>query len=272
MHEFRGSRKSSKNGGLATLQIRVLIVDDEPLARDRIREMLKDEREIKVVGEARNGREAIDLINSHEIDLIFLDVQMPDMDGFEVMRNLRVKRMPLIIFVTAFDQHAMRAFDVHAIDYLTKPFDRKRFAEALDHAKTFMKGTNEPDTKRIMSILQAIKEAPRYLERLAIKNGETVVFVKTENIDSIEAQGNYVRVNLGHSSHLLRDTLANIESQIDPRTFVRIHRCTIVNMNRIKELQTWARGEYRVVLLNGASYSLSRRYRQHFDDLIKTGP
>lgn len=253
------------------MQTRVLIVDDEPLARDRIREMLKDEREIEIIGEARNGREAIDSITTHEIDLVFLDVQMPDMDGFDVLQNLSVKRMPLIIFVTAYDQHAMRAFDVHAIDYLTKPFDRKRFAEALDHAKTFMKGTNEPDTKRIMTMLQELKAGPRYLERFAIKNGETVLFVRTEDVDSIEAQGNYVRLNLAKSSHLLRDTLNNIEAQIDPRTFVRIHRRTIVNMNRVKELQTWARGEYRVVLLNGACYSLGRSYREHFDNFIKTG-
>lgn len=233
--------------------------------------MLKDYPEIEIVGEARNGREAIESIRTSDIDLVFLDVQMPDMDGFEVLQKLNVKRMPLIIFVTAYDQHAMRAFDVHAIDYLTKPFDRRRFAEALDHAKTFMKGTNEPDTTRIIAMLQEIKTGPRYVERFAIKNGETVLFVRTEEIDSIEAQGNYVRLNLPNSSHLLRDTLNNIESQIDPRTFVRIHRRTIVNMNRVKELQTWARGEYRVVLLNGMCYTLSRSYRQHFDNFIKPG-
>lgn len=253
------------------MRTRILIVDDEPLARDRIRELLKDDREIEIVGEARNGREAIDSINTQELDVVFLDVQMPDMDGFDVLQNLRVKRMPLIIFVTAYDQHAMRAFDVHAIDYLTKPFDRKRFAEALDHAQTFMKGTTEPDTNRIMTMLQELKAGPRYLERFAIKNGESVFFVRTADVDSIEAQGNYVRLNLANSSHLLRDTLNNIESQIDPRTFVRIHRRTIVNMNRVKELQTWARGEYRVVLRNGACYSLSRSYREHFDNFIKVG-
>jgi two-component system, LytTR family, response regulator len=253
------------------LQITALIVDDEPLARDRVREMLKDEREIEIIGEARNGKEAIDSITIHEPDLVFLDVQMPDMDGFDVLQNLRVRRMPVIIFVTAYDQHAMRAFDVHAIDYLTKPFDRKRFAEALDRAKTFMKGTNDLDTEQIMTMLQELKAGPRYLERFAIRTGETLFFVRIEDVDSIEAHGNYVRLNLANSSHLLRDTLNNIESQVDPRTFVRIHRRTIVNMNRVKELQTWARGEYRVVLLNGACYALSRSYRQHFDDLIKPG-
>jgi len=251
------------------LQIRTLIVDDEPLARDRIREMLKTEGGIEIIGEARNGQEAIDSISAQEPDLVFLDVQMPDRDGFEVLQNLKVKRMPVIIFVTAYDQHAMRAFDVHAIDYLTKPFDRKRFADALDRARTFLKGTNELDTRQIMTMLEELKSGPRYLERFAVRSGETLFFVRTEDVDSIEAQGNYVRLNLANSSHLVRDTLNNIESQVDPHTFVRIHRQTIVNMNRVKELQTWARGEYRVILFNGACYSLGRSYRQHFDDFIK---
>jgi len=253
------------------LQTRVLIVDDEPLARDRIRELLKDERETEIIGEARNGREAIESINTHQPDLVFLDVQMPDMDGFEVLRQLSVEHMPVVIFVTAYDQYAARAFDVHAIDYLTKPFDRERFTEALEHANTFMKGANEPDTKRIMAMLEELKAGRRYLERFAIKNNETVLFIRCEEVDSIEAEGNYVRLNLAHSSHLLRDTLNNIESQIDPRKFVRIHRRTIVNIDRVKELQTWARGEYRVVLQNGACYTLSRGYRQHFDDVVKAG-
>lgn len=254
------------------MQTRILIVDDEPLARDRIREMLKDERDAAIVGEARNGREAIDFINSHNPDLVFLDVQMPDMDGFDVVQNLSVKPAPVVIFVTAFDQYAMRAFDVHAIDYLTKPFDRERFAAAFDRAKTFLKGANEPDTARLVSMLEELRSSGRrYLERFAIKNNETVQFIRCEDVDSIEAQGNYVRLNLAQSSHLLRDTLNNVESQIDPRKFVRIHRRTIVNIERVKELQTWARGEYRVVLLNGACYTLSRGYRQHFDEVVKSG-
>jgi two-component system LytT family response regulator len=251
--------------------MQVLIVDDEPLARDRIREMLSDYPEIEVIAEARNGREAIDSIKTHSPDLIFLDVQMPDLNGFDVLANLNVERMPLIIFVTAYDQHAIHAFNVHAVDYLTKPFDRKRFAEAIEHARIFMKGTEEPDTARIMKMLQEFKAGPRYLERFAVKSGEKVFFIRSEDVDAIEAQGNYVRLQLGNSSHLLRETLNNIEAQIDPRVFVRIHRRTIVNINRVKELQTWARGEYRVVLQNGSHYSLSRGYREHFDSFIKLG-
>jgi len=241
------------------------------LARDRIREMLKEHPDVEVIGEAGNGREAIDAVVNHNPDLVFLDVQMPDLSGFDVLQNLNVERLPLIIFVTAYDQHAIHAFDVHAVDYLTKPFDRKRFAEAIDRAKFFMNGAKEPDTARILSMLQELKSGARYLERFAIKNGETVFFIRAEDVDAIEAQGNYVRLNLGSSSHLLRETLNNIEAQINPRMFVRIHRRTIVNINRVKELQTWARGEYRVVLFTGAHYTLSRGYRQHFESFIKLG-
>lgn len=253
------------------MQIKALIVDDEPLARDRIRELLKDHPEIEVIGEARNGQEAIDAVVNHNPDLVFLDVQMPDLDGFDVLQNLNVERLPLIIFVTAYDQHALRAFDVHAVDYLTKPFDRQRFAEAVAQAKVFMKGAKEPDTAQIFSMLQELRAGSRYLERFAIKNGETVFFVRAADVDAIEAEGNYVRLNLSRSSHLLRDTLNNIESQVNPRMFVRIHRRTIVNIDRVKEVQTWARGEYRVVLFTGAHYTLSRGYRQHFEKFVKLG-
>ena len=253
------------------MRIKALIVDDEPLARDRIREMLKEHPEVEVIGEARNGQEAVDFVANHNPDLVFLDIQMPDLDGFDVLQKLDAAQLPLIIFVTAYDQYALRAFDVHAVDYLTKPFDRERFAEAIDHAKVFMKGAREPDTARILNMLQELRAGSRYLERFAIKNGETLFFVRAVDVNAIEAQGNYVRLNLANSSHLLRDTLNNIESQINPRMFVRIHRRTIVNIDRIKEVQTWARGEYRVVLVTGAHYTLSRGYRQHFEKFIKLG-
>jgi len=256
---------------LKVSNIKALIVDDEPLARDRIREMLKDHPEVEVIAEARNGREAIDSVANHNPDLVFLDVQMPDLNGFDVLQNLNVEQLPVIIFVTAYDQYALRAFDVHAVDYLTKPFDRQRFAEAVEQAKFFMKGAKEPDTARILSLLQELRAGARYLERFAIKNNETVFFVRAEDVDAIEAQGNYVRLNLAGSSHLLRDTLNNVESQINPRMFVRIHRRTIVNIDRVKEVQTWARGEYRVVLSTGAHYTLSRGYRQHFEKFIRLG-
>lgn len=251
------------------MQARLLIVDDEPLARDRIREMVKDDPEVQVIAEARNGLEAVEAVAKYDPDIVFLDIQMPDMDGFEVLKNLNAEPLPLIIFVTAYDQYALRAFDVHALDYLMKPFDRERFARALRHAKEQMKRpTDEQRDGRIMALLEEIKGS-RYLERFAIKKGEKVLFVRSEEVDSIEAEGNYVRLNVAGTSYMLRETINSVESKIDPRTFVRIHRSTIVNINRVKELQTWARGEYRVVLLNGTYYTLSRSYREHFDNFIK---
>ena len=248
--------------------LRVVIVDDEPLVRHRIRELLKSHPDLEIVGEARNGTEAIETITIQQPDLLFLDVQMPDMDGFEVLTALDSDSLPLVIFVTAYDEHALRAFEVHAIDYLMKPFDSKRFAKALDHAKLQTTVTKGRDTSRIIKLLESVKPKTGYLERFVIKTGETVQFVRAVDVDSIEAEGNYVRLRVGNSAYLLRETLNNIESQVDPRLFVRIHRSTIVNMDRVRELQTWARGEYRVVLHNGASHTLSRGYRDHFESVI----
>ncbi|MEO6390982.1 MAG: LytTR family DNA-binding domain-containing protein [Pyrinomonadaceae bacterium] len=251
-------------------QFRVLIVDDEPLARERIRELLKRDREFVVAAEASSGRAAIDAINTDRPDLVFLDVQMPDLDGFEVLRLLEVEPLPLplIIFVTAFDQHAVRAFEFHAIDYLMKPFDRERFGRALDHAKKQLK---RPDDENALGVRQLLADqrVKKYLERFAVKTGEKVVFVPAQNVDAIEAEGNYARLKVGAVSYLVRETISSIEAQLDPNIFVRIHRATIVNKRRVKELQTWTRGEYRVILHNGTWLKLSRGYREHFDKSIK---
>jgi two-component system LytT family response regulator len=187
------------------------------------------------------------------------------------LKSLPAKSLPLIVFVTAYDQHAIRAFDVHAIDYLMKPFDRKRFAQALDHAKAQLRRPVQTDTGRIMELLAELKAGGKYLERFAIKTGEKILFVRAEEVDSIEAEGNYVRLNLTNTSHLLRNKINQIESQLNPRTFIRIHRSTIVNMNRVRELQTWGRGEYRIVLQSGVAHTLSRGYRERFENFIKSG-
>jgi len=251
--------------------LRVVIVDDEPLARERIRELLKSHSEVDIVGEARNGQEAVETIKQRRPDIVFLDVQMPDIDGFEVLKAFDSDSIPLIIFVTAFDQYALRAFEFHAVDYLMKPFDRQRFAKALDRAKARLANKNR-DSTYLMNLLEDLNSRKTFRERFAVKNGETIQYVRTSDIDSIEAEGNYVRLNVASSSYLLRETLSNVESQIDPGLFVRIHRSTIVNMNRVRELQTWARGEYRVVLHGGACHTLSRGYREHFESVITNAP
>ena len=249
------------------MQIKALIVDDEPLARDRIREMLKEHPEIEVVAEARNGREAIDSVVSHTPDLVFLDVQMPDLDGFDVVQNLNVERLPAIIFVTAYDQHALRAFDAHAVDYLLKPFDEKRFHRALDRAREHVQKPNG-FSEHLRELLNDVKSEQKEPDRLVVKSSGRVLFLKTHEIDYIEASGNYLTLHVGKETHLLRETMNNMESKLDGRKFMRIHRSTIVNLERIKELQPWFGGEYVVVLRDGQQLTLSRTYRSKLQELL----
>ncbi|HEX8176419.1 MAG TPA: LytTR family DNA-binding domain-containing protein [Pyrinomonadaceae bacterium] len=250
-------------------QIRVLLVDDEPLAREMIREMLKDDSEAEVAAECVNGREAIEAIQEHSPDLIFLDVQMPEIGGFEVLETLKSVHMPHVIFVTAYDQYAVRAFEVHALDYLLKPFDRERFDSAWRRAKAhILTSRNGEMDQRILAILEELKAGSKYLERLVIKSGGRVFFLDTDDIDWIEAEGNYVSVHTGKKSHLLRETISSLEAQLDPKKFLRIHRSSIVKIDRIKELQPWFHGEYRVILLDGTQLTLSRNYRENLQEAL----
>jgi two-component system LytT family response regulator len=249
--------------------IHVLLVDDEPLAREMIREMLKDDPEAEVVGECVNGREAIEAIQEHNPDLIFLDVQMPEIGGFEVLEALKSVHVPHVIFVTAYDQYAVRAFEVHALDYLLKPFDRERFESAWRRAKLhILAARNGEMDQRILAILEELKAGSKYLERLVIKSGGRVFFLDTDDIDWIEAEGNYVSVHTGKKSHLLRETISSLEAQLDPKKFLRIHRSSIVKIDRIKELQPWFHGEYRVILLDGTQLTLSRNYRENLQEAL----
>lgn len=249
--------------------IRVLLVDDEPLAREMIREMLVDDPEVEIVGECVNGREAVESIQEHNPDLIFLDVQMPEIGGFEVLEALKSVKVPHVIFVTAYDQYAVRAFEVHALDYLLKPFDRERFESAWRRAKShILAARNGEVDQRILAILEELKAGPKYLERLVIKSGGRVFFLDTDDIDWIEAEGNYVSVHTGKKSHLLRETISSLESQLDPKQFLRIHRSSIVKIDRIKELQPWFHGEYRVLLQDGTQLTLSRNYRENLQEAL----
>ncbi|MDQ4123200.1 MAG: LytTR family DNA-binding domain-containing protein [Acidobacteriota bacterium] len=253
--------------------MKILIVDDEPLARELVREMLKNEKNIEFVGEAKNGREAVEMIRAEAPDIVFLDIQMPDMDGFEVLENLSVKellRIPAIIFVTAYDQYALQAFEYHALDYLLKPFDRERFTSALNRAKEIIRQRESGKyQQQILKMMEQIKSAPEYLEWLTVKKNERILMLRVEDIHWIEAQGNYVELKFENASHLLREKMDSLETQLNPKTFVRIHRSTIVNANRIKELQVWTPGEYRVVMHGGKIFTLSRGYRNRFDNFLK---
>jgi two-component system LytT family response regulator len=244
-------------------------VDDEPLARERIRDILETDSEIEIIGECASGEEAIEAIERQTPDLVFLDVEMPGKDGFAVLEELGPERIPAIIFVTAYDQYAVRAFEVYALDYLLKPFDQERFEKALLRAKAHIQNEkSENITERILSALEEIKSKPVHLERLVIKMNGHVFFVKTNDIDWLEAEGNYVRLHAGKESYLLRDTISALEGQLDPKRFVRVHRSAIVNVDRIQELQAWFHGEYRIILREGVQLTLSRSYREKLHELL----
>ena len=249
--------------------IRTLVVDDEPLARGVIREMLEDDPEVEIIGECINGREAIAAIEELSPDLLFLDVQMPELGGFAVLEALKTERLPFVIFVTAYDQYAVRAFEVHALDYLLKPFDRERFEAAWQRAKNQIKKERETEREqRILALLEELKAGPKYLERLVVKTGGRVFFEDTDDIYWIEAEGNYVRVHNEQKSYLLRETISGLEAQLDPKKFLRIHRSAIVKIDRIQELQPWFHGEYRVILHNGTQLTLSRNYRENLQEVL----
>lgn len=249
--------------------IRALVVDDEPLARDMIREMLETDSEVEIVAECVNGREAVAAIKSLKPDLVFLDIQMPELGGFEVLESLDPAATPYVIFVTAYDQYAVRAFEVHAFDYLLKPFDRERFEAAWQRVKAQIEldHTGERD-RHILELLEELKSGPRHLERLVIKNGGRVFFLNVQDIYCIESEGNYVRVFDNQKGYLLRETISSLEEQLDPRQFRRIHRSAIVKIDRIKEMQPWFHGEYRIIMENGKQLTLSRNYRSNFQRAV----
>jgi two-component system LytT family response regulator len=249
--------------------IRVLVVDDEPLAREKIRGMAADDAELRVVGECSNGAEAIDAVQTLRPDLILLDVQMPEVGGFAVLEALKDEGLPPVIFITAYDHYAVRAFEFHALDYLLKPFDRERFRAAIDRAKRQIRRENGGALDaRILALLEQMREQPRYTERLVVKTGGRVFFLNADEIDWVEAEGNYVSIHAGKKSYLLRETISGIEGQLDPRHFVRIHRSAVVNINRIKELQPWSHGEYHVILHDGTQLTLSRSYRDNLQSAL----
>ncbi|MDT5156951.1 MAG: two-component system, LytTR family, response regulator [Acidobacteriota bacterium] len=250
--------------------IRVLVVDDEPLAREKIRGLAADDPELRVVGECTNGAEAIEAVQSIRPDLILLDVQMPEVGGFAVLEALKDEGLPPVIFITAYDHYAVRAFEFHALDYLLKPFDRERFRAAIDRAKRQIRRENGDGLDaRILALLEQIREQPtRYSERLVVKTGGRVFFLNTDEIDWIEAEGNYVSIHTGKKAYLLRETITSLEAQLDPKDFVRIHRSAIANINRIKELQPWSHGEYHVILHDGTQLTLSRSFREKLQSAL----
>jgi two-component system LytT family response regulator len=254
----------------AMKKIRTLIVDDEPLARERLAGLLANEPDMEILAQCRDGEEAVTAIVDHEPDLVFLDVQMPQMNGFEVIEAVGGDRMPLVIFVTAYDQHALRAFQVRALDYLLKPFDRERFSEALERARRQVEREETGDLgRRLLALVKDLRRDQPRAERLVVKSGGRLFFLRADEIDWVEAAGNYVRLHVGTTSHLLRETMNAIEGRLDPEKFFRIHRSRIVNMERIQELQPWLNGEYAVLLRTGTRLTLRRGYREKLQERLR---
>ena len=252
-------------------KVRTLVVDDEPLARERVRSLLGERPDVEVVGEASDGQQAIALIESAAPDLILLDIQMPEVDGFDVIQAIGAEAMPVVIFITAYDQFAIRAFDAHALDYLLKPFDRERFGRALDRAVAHVEQRRQGGLEqRLEALLEQAKPQPKYLERLLVRSGGRILFIRVEEIDWIEAEGNYLCLHLGKRTHLLRETMSGIEERLDPDDFMRIHRSTIVNINRIRALESVFQGEYLVILEDGTKLNSSRGYRDKLQELMET--
>jgi two-component system, LytTR family, response regulator len=259
-------------------KIRVLIVDDEPLARQNIRVLLKEDPEIELIGECGSGAEAVKVIQKHAPDLLFLDIQMPLMSGFDVLEKIDAEKIPAIIFVTAFDQYAIRAFEVHALDYLLKPFDDARFEKALRQAKKQIEQREINQlSKRLVRLLEdrdaqpAKARPPSYLSRLMVKSASRVFFLKVDEIDWIEAADYYVKLHVGRKAHLLRETMSDMEAKLDPEKFLRIHRSAIVNLDRVKEMHTHFNGEYLVILHDGTELKLSRSRREQLQQMLDIG-
>jgi len=248
------------------MSLRVLVADDEPLARARIRRLLGGEPRISTIDEARSGTEAVRLIVERRPALVFLDVQMPKTDGFGVIEHVGADRMPPVIFVTAYDQYALQAFEVHALDYLLKPFTQERFAAALARALATIDGgtVGESLGAKLHALVHQLSQPRAYLERIAVTLGGRLVPLRVADIDWIASAGKYILLHTGSAEHLVRESMQSIEGKLDPRRFVRIHRQAIVNLDRIAEIQPMFHGECAILLKTGARLMLGRAYRERF--------
>jgi two-component system, LytTR family, response regulator len=250
---------------------RVLIVDDEPLAREGVRIHLEDQSDFEVVGEAGNGEEAVAAIRELRPDVVFLDIQMPGLDGFGVLTALAGETLPQIVFVTAYDQFALQAFEAHALDYLLKPFDEERFLRSLDRVRHQLRSHRRGDLEdRLVSLLEELGDRPRYLERFVVRAGGKILILRAEDVDWIEAAANYVKLHVGGRVYLMRETMTRLEQSLDSSHFVRIHRSTIVRVDRIRMLEPLFQGDYVVVLQDGARLPTSRTYRDNLQELLGT--
>ena len=242
--------------------MRVLIVDDEPWARKRLTTLLARERDVEIVGECGTGADAIERISATRPDVLFLDVQMAEMDGFEVLEAVPPDRLPHVVFVTAYDQYAIRAIEAEAIDYLLKPFDEDRFSRTLDRLRRALQLDEGVAIRNVGALLAQLRPGRKRLRRLVVKDGDRVLFLRTIDVDWFEAAANYVSLHVGDRAYLLRETMASLETKLDPEQFVRIHRSTIVNLDRARELRPWFNGQQVLVLKDATELQVGRRFRE----------
>jgi two-component system, LytTR family, response regulator len=260
---------------VAHMTSRIIVADDEAVARRRLLRFLAERDDVEVVAECSGGRAAVEAINRLAPDVVLLDVQMPDLDGFDVLALLELERVPAIVFVTAHDQYALKAFDAAAVDYLLKPYEPERFNQAVDRAirssESAARGDAEAQLRQLLNGIRAERQMPTddvslggRLDRFMVKRRDRTQFVRASDVDWLEADGNYVRLHVGTAHHLVRATIANCEDRLDPKMFVRTHRRFIVNIERIKEVQPWFGGDYVIVLQSGHKLRLSRSFRERF--------
>jgi len=249
--------------------IRVLIVEDERLAANGLHRLLLRDPEVHVVGIAGDGKTAVSRIQTLQPDLVFLDIEIPEMNGFQVIDAIGVENMPVVIFVTAYDRYTLKAFEVHALDYLLKPFDEGRFAMALSRAKKELTLRRTLQASNLSGFMDAMLRQPGP-QRMAVKSGGRTLFLQLDELDYIEAAGNYARLHVGSQEYVIRETMAALEGKLPPSQFVRIHRSVIVNRTRIKELRPWFTGEYVVILTTGKELTLSRGYRDRLHLLTES--
>ena len=248
-------------------ELRVLVVDDEPLVREGLRALLEREVDVRMLGEARNGEEAVERIRELRPDLVLLDVQMPGMDGLAVVAALEPEERPAIVFVTAYSEYAIQAFEVHAVDYLLKPFDAERFTTALRRARARMAAGK---VDRLEELLETLRPARVYPERLLLKHEGTVVVLLANDIDWVEAADNYVKIHTRTGRYMAREPLKQFEAKLDPARFARAHRSAIVNLSRVKSLDPLTAGESLITLTTGARLTLSRSYRDQFKSRLES--
>lgn len=253
-------------------ELKILIVDDEPLARRIIRRQLKTEPRVRTMIEAQNGDEALEIIERIAPDIIYLDIQMPGCSGFELLEKLRRSepaKIPVIIFVTAYDEFALKAFEFHALDYLLKPFDRDRFRRSFELAvKQISAEDQNVYQNKLSQLIENLKPPNEHLEWVSIKKDDAISLIKIDEIRWIEAQGNYVLLNFNDTKHLLREKMDALEAKLDAAKFIRIHRSAIININFINEIEVWGRGEHKIVMTGGKTFGVSRHYRSNFDDFF----